>query len=93
MWHLIGIDKDGKRHHCNQYSMQEDADKALADADRIQNRMVEAYLASIFKAELEYKQLQNMPKSIRPLLNEYNLFKSMGFLIDKFVLEYREDDS
>jgi hypothetical protein len=54
--------------------------------------MCEPYLEAMFSAELEWKDIQKLPKQFRPLTCEYQDFKDQGFFIDHFIIEYREGD-
>ena len=92
MWHLIGVDEDGKRHHCNQCATKEEAEKLLAEAPEKHRKMCEPYLEAMYSAELEYKAMQKLPKAYRPLTSEYEYFKMQGFFMERFELEYREGD-
>lgn len=92
MWHLIGIDEDGKRHRCNVAKTKEETDRLLAEAPSKLRKMCEPYFEAMFSAELEYRDIQKLPKQFRPLTCEYLDFKEQGFFIDHFIIEYKEDD-
>jgi hypothetical protein len=92
MWHLIGVDEDGTRHHCNQCATEEEANRLLSEAPEKHRKMCEPYLEALFSAELEYKAIQKMPKQFRPLTSDYEYFKMQCLYVDHFELEYREDD-
>lgn len=92
MWYLIGIDEDGTRHRCNVARTKEEAEQLLAEAPQKLIKMREPYIEALFSAELEYKDIQKMPKQFRPLTSDYEYFKMQCFYVDHFELEYREDD-
>jgi hypothetical protein len=92
MWHLIGIDEDGTRHHCRQCASEEEIRQHLAEAPSKLQKMCEPYLEAMFSAELEWKDIQKLPKQFRPLTCEYQDFKDQGFFIDHFIIEYKEGD-
>ena len=88
MWHLIGIDDDGTRHHFNQFKTEEEAKAMLAKAMPAQVRMITPYLEAIEQARQDEAEGKNEGLDY----SDYMGWKMQGFYVDKFVLEYREGD-
>ena len=88
MWHLIGIDDDGTRHHFNQYETEEEAKAMLAKAMPAQVRMITPYLDAIEQARKDEADGKNEGLDY----SDYMGWKAQGFYVDKFVLEYKEGD-
>jgi hypothetical protein len=88
MWHLIGIDDDGTRHHFNQCRTEEEANALLAKAPSAQAKMIAPYLEAIEQA----RQYELEGKNEGLGYSDYMGWKEQGFYVDHFELEYREDD-
>lgn len=92
MWHLVGIDEDGVRHHCRACKTKEEADKYLAEARPSLERVKKKYEKALARAYMEYLQIKDMPEDDKPLYYDYMGWKDQGFFIDHFELEYKEED-
>lgn len=92
MWHLIGIDADGTRHHCNQCKTQEEALKLLEEAMPKLEKMKAPYIGDLVRASMERLEIQKLPKTKRPLYYDYLGWKEQGFFIERFEVEYKEGD-
>lgn len=88
MWHLIGIDDDGTRHHFNQCRTEEEANALLAKAMSAQAKMIAPYIEAIERARQEEIEGKNEGLDY----SDYMGWKMQGFYVDHFELEYREDD-
>jgi hypothetical protein len=92
MWHLIGIDEDGARHHCRACKTEEEANKYLTEARPSLERMKKPYEAVLARAYMEHLRIMEMPEDDRPLYYDYIGWKDQGFFIDHFIIEYKEGD-
>lgn len=90
MWHLIGIDKDGARHHWNEAKTKEEAEILLEKAMPALNKARSNYISELIEAKDEHENIQRLPKEQRPLYYDYLGWKMQGFYIDHFILEYKE---
>lgn len=88
MWHLIGIDDDGTRHHFNQRKTEEEAKALLAKAMPAQVKMIAPYVEAIERARQEELDGKNEGLDY----SDYMGWKAQGFYVERFELEYREDD-
>lgn len=88
MWHLIGVDGDGTRHHFNQCRTEEEANALLAKAPSAQAKMIAPYIEAIERARQEEIEGKNEGLDY----SDYIGWKMQGFYVEKFDLEYREDD-
>lgn len=88
MWHLIGIDDDGTRHHFNQCRTEEEANALLARAMPAQAKMIAPYVEAIERARREELDGKNEGLDY----SDYMGWKMQGFYVERFELEYREDD-
>ncbi len=88
MWHLIGIDDDGTRHHFNQCKTEEEAQALLAKAMSAQAKMIAPYIEAIERARQEEIEGNNEGLDY----SDYMGWKMQGFYVERFELEYREDD-
>ena len=88
MWHLIGIDDDGTRHHFNQCRTEEEAQALLARAMPAQAKMIAPYVEAIERARQEELDGKNEGLDY----SDYMGWKMQGFYVERFELEYKEDD-
>ena len=88
MWHLIGIDDDGTRHHINQCETEEEAKELLAKAMPAQAKMIAPYIEAVERARQE--ELDGKNEGL--YYSDYMGWKMQGFYVERFELEYREDD-
>jgi hypothetical protein len=90
MWHLIGIDEDGARHHWNEAETKEEASALLENAMPSLERMKKPYKEDLRNAYKEYLEIKEMPEDERHLHYEYLSWEMQGFFIDHFILEHKE---
>jgi hypothetical protein len=88
MWHLIGIDDDGARHHFNQCKTEEEAQALLAKAMPAQVKMIAPYVEAIEQARKDEADGKNVGLDY----SDYMGWKMQGFYVERFELEYREGD-
>lgn len=88
MWHLIGIDDDGTRHHFNQCKTEEEAQALLAKAMPAQAKMIAPYIEAIERARQDELDGKNEGLDY----SDYMGWKMQGFYVERFELEYKEDD-
>jgi hypothetical protein len=88
MWHLIGIDDDGARHHFNQCKTEEEAKALLAKAMPAHVKMIAPYVEAIERARQEELDGKNEGLDY----SDYMGWKAQGFYVDHFIIEYKEGD-
>ena len=91
MWHLIGVDEDGTRHHCRQCIDKDEIRQHLAEAPAKLRKMQEPYLGAMLSAKQEYENIKALPEQDRPLFYENQSFKDQGFFIKNFVIEETDE--
>lgn len=89
MWHLIGIDKDGARHHWNECATKQEADILLQNAMPALDKMKSQYIDALMLAEQEREEIEKMSAERRPDYYDYLGWKMQGFYVDHFIIEER----
>jgi hypothetical protein len=86
MWHIIGIDEDGARHHWNEAETKEQAEELLAKVKVAHNKMVLQHIEAVEIARQDEIEGRNAGL----FYSDYMAWKMQGFYIDHFILEYKE---